>query len=465
MESIAQAQTQANTRYALLTSTLASFFTPFMGSSINLAIPAIGTEFQAGALSLNWVVSAFLLTSAAFLLPFGRLADLYGRKKVFLAGVAGYAVFSALSAAASSLTMLITMRALQGISSAMIFSTAVAILISVFPPSERGRVLGFNAAAVYAGLSSGPFLGGFITHYWGWRSLFVINAAAAVITLALGLTKLQGEWVGAEGEKFDLLGSILSTCSLAAVIYGASSLSSGPINKWFLVVGLVGVFIFIWQERNTRFPLLNVNLFTSNAAFAFSNLAALINYSATFAVGFLLSLYLQVAKGLDAEKAGFILLLQPLVQVILSPLAGRLSDTIEPRIVASIGMALSSLGLLIFSWLTSQSSLALVAANLALLGLGFGLFSSPNTNAVMSSVPKTYYGVASSTLATMRLLGQAFSMAVVALIFGLYFRDGQINAAATPLLVKSMHISFLTFTVCSLLGIWASLARGQIHSD
>ncbi|MGB9860362.1 MAG: MFS transporter, partial [Moorellaceae bacterium] len=164
MESIAQAQTQANTRYALLTSTLASFFTPFMGSSINLAIPAIGAEFQAGALSLNWVVSAFLLTSAAFLLPFGRLADLYGRKKVFLAGVAGYAVFSALSAAASSLGMLIIMRALQGISSAMIFSTAVAILISVFPPSERGRVLGFNAAAVYAGLSSGPFLGGFITH-------------------------------------------------------------------------------------------------------------------------------------------------------------------------------------------------------------------------------------------------------------------------------------------------------------
>lgn len=457
------AQTQTDHRYTLLVSTLASFLTPFMGGSINLAIPAISAEFQAEALSLNWVVSAFLLTSAAFLLPFGRLADLHGRKKVFLVGLAGYTIFSLLSALALSLPFLIAMRAFHGISCAMIFSTAVAILISVFPPKDRGKVLGINAAAVYAGLSTGPFLGGVLTHYLGWRFLFAVNTLLGLLTLGIGLTKLKGEWAGTEGEKFDLLGSLLSTSSLAAVIYGASTFSLGTINKWLFFLGLIGIVMFILQEKSTQSPLLNVRLFSSNATFAFSNLAALINYSATYAVGFLLSLYLQVAKGLDPQAAGLILLIQPVVQVLLSPLAGRLSDSIEPRIVASAGMALTSLGLFIFSLLTSQSSLALVVANLALLGLGFGLFSSPNTNAVMSSVPKAYYGVASSTLGTMRLLGQAFSMAIVAIIFSLYFKGIQISPAVAPLLVKSMHMAFLIFTVFSLGGIFASLARGQIH--
>lgn len=456
-------QTQPNPRYILLASTLASFLTPFMGSSINLAIPAISAEFQAEALSLNWVVSAFLLTSAAFLLPFGRLADLYGRKKMFLAGLAGYTIFSLLSALSPSLPFLIAMRALHGISSAMIFSTAVAILISVFPPKDRGKVLGINAAAVYAGLSTGPFLGGLITHYLGWRFLFGMTTVLGLLTLGIGLTRLKGEWVGAEGEKFDLVGSFLSISSLAAVIYGASTFSLGTISKWLFFLGLLGIVMFVWQEKSTQFPLLNVHLFISNTAFTFSNLAALINYSATFAVGFLLSLYLQVAKDLDPQAAGLILLIQPVVQVLLSPLAGRLSDSIEPRIVASAGMALTSLGLFIFFLLTSQSSLALVMANLVLLGLGFGLFSSPNTNAVMSSVTKAYYGVASSTLGTMRLLGQAFSMAVVAIIFSLYFKGIQISPAVAPLLVKSMHMAFLIFTVFSLGGIFASLARGQIH--
>ncbi|MDN5347381.1 MAG: hypothetical protein PWP65_945 [Clostridia bacterium] len=456
-------QAQAEPRYTLLAATLASFLTPFMGSSINLAIPAIGAEFQAEALTLNWVVTAFLLTSAAFLLPIGRLADLYGRKRIFLTGIASYTLFSLLSAASPSLPFLILMRALHGISCSMIFGTAVAILTSAYPAKERGRVLGINAAAVYAGLSTGPFLGGILTHYLGWRSLFGVNALVGLITMIIAFTKLEGEWVGAKGEKFDLPGSALSILSLVALIYGSSTFSLGAQNKWFLLLGIIGLLVFILHENSTRFPLLNVRLFSSNTAFAFSNLAALINYSATFAVSFLISLYLQVVKGLNPQTAGLILLTQPLVQVFLSPLAGRLSDKIEPRIISSAGMALTSLGLFVFALVTPSSPINLVIGNLVLLGLGFSLFASPNTNAVMSSVSKAHYGIASSTLGTMRLLGQAFSMAIVAIIFSFYFRGMKITPAATPFLTKGMHAAFLTFGALSVGGIFASLARGKIH--
>ncbi|GFN22483.1 MFS transporter [Thermanaeromonas sp. C210] len=459
-----ESQQLASSRsYALLVCTLASFLTPFMGSSINLAIPAIGAEFHAEALSLNWVVSAFLLTSAAFLLPLGRLADLYGRRKMFLGGLAGYTLFSFLSTLAPSLPFLIVARALHGISCAMIFSTAVAILISTFPAHSRGRVLGINAAAVYAGLSAGPFLGGIITHYLGWRFLFGINALVGLVTLVIAWAKLRGEWVGAHGEKFDWAGSLLSVLSLAAVIYGASTFSLGALSRWLFFVGLGGILLFVWQEARAPFPLLNVRLFRGNPAFTFSNLAALINYSATYAVGYLLSLYLQVAKGLDSQTAGLILLVQPVVQVLLSPVAGQLSDRVEPRIVASAGMGLTSLGLLVLSTLRLQSPIPLIVANLLLLGFGFALFSSPNTNAVMSSAPRAYYGVASSILGTMRLLGQAFSMAIVTIMFNLYFRGIQIAPQHADLLVKSMNLSFIAFTVFSVGGIFASLARGQIH--
>ncbi|KUK12487.1 MAG: Drug resistance transporter, EmrB/QacA subfamily [Moorella sp. 60_41] len=461
MEESRQLTTGRN--YALLVCTLASFLTPFMGSSINLAIPTIGAEFHAEALSLNWVVSAFLLTSAAFLLPLGRLADLYGRKKMFLGGLAGYTLFSLLSALAPTLPFLIVTRALHGISCAMIFSTAVAILISTFPAHSRGRVLGINAAAVYAGLSAGPFLGGIITHYLGWRFLFGANALVGLFTLAVAGAKLEGEWVGVRDERFDWAGSLLSVLSLAAVIYGASTFSLGAFTKGLFFAGLAGILLFAWQESRAPFPLLNVRLFKGNPAFTFSNLAALINYSATYAVGYLLSLYLQIAKGLDAQTAGLILLIQPVVQVLISPIAGQLSDRVEPRIVASTGMGLTSLGLLVLSTLSLQSPLLLVAAILLLLGVGFALFSSPNTNAVMSSAPKAYYGVASSILGTMRLLGQAFSMAIVTVMFNLYFRGIQISPQNADLLVKSMSLSFIAFTVFSVGGIFASLARGQIH--
>lgn len=456
-------QARTTPLHALFVTSLSSFLTPFMSSSISVAIPSIGAEFGADVLTVNLLVTVFLTSLAAFLLPFGRLADLYGRKKVFLVGVLGYTFFSLFSAQASSITVLILAYALQGVGGAMILSTSVAILTSAFEARERGKVLGINATAVYMGLSVGPFLGGTLTYNLGWRSIFGLNCLVGLVTLGIALTKLKGEWLGTSGEKFDLAGSLLSASSLTAIIYGGSTFSLGDVNKVLFFLGLVGIVAFILKEKSTKFPLLNIGLFISNRAFTFSNLAALINYSVTYATALLLSFYLQLVRHLDPQAAGLVLLVQPLFQVVVSPLAGRLSDRVEPRIVASIGMALNSVGLFIFALLTPQSSLGLVAGNLVLMGIGFGLFSSPNTNAVMSAVSRAHYGVAASTLGTMRFLGQAFSMAVSATVFAVYLKGFQIATAPAAFLVQSMTVIFSVFAVLSVSGVAASLARGEIH--
>ena len=448
-------------RSALLAATLASFLTPFMGSSVNIALPSIGREFAMDAVLLSWVATSYLLAAAMFLVPFGRIADIHGRKRIFTYGILVYTVSSLLSAISTSAIMLICFRVLHGIGSAMIFGTGVAILTSVFPPRERGKALGINVAAVYLGLSLGPFLGGFLTQYLGWRSIFLVNVPLGLIVIAVVL-KLKGEWAEAKGEKFDFTGSVIYSITLVAVIYGISLLPAMQ-GGLLIMIGVLGISAFVKWEMKVESPVFNMNLFRNNTVFALSNLAALINYSATFAVGFLLSLYLQYVKGFAPQNAGLVLVSQPVIMAIFSPFAGRLSDRAEPRIVASIGMALTTAGLFLLSFLNEKTALEFLLASLILLGFGFALFSSPNTNAVMSSVEKRYYGVASATLGTMRLTGQMLSMGIAMMIFAIYIGRVQITPEYYPLFLKSMKSAFIISAVLCFGGIFASLARGKVR--
>jgi len=451
-----------NQQAALIVATLTSFLTPFMASSVNIALPSIGKEFAMNAVLLSWIATSYLLSAAMFLVPFGRIADIYGRKKIFTYGILLYAISSLLSAIAPSAIWLITFRILQGIGGAMMFGTAIAILTSVFPIGERGKALGFNVAAVYTGLSLGPFVGGFLTQHLGWRSIFLTNCFLAVIVVGLVFWKLKGEWAGAIGEKFDFLGSVILSITIVSVMYGFSLLPA-LTGVWLVLLGILGMIAFVRWETKVEYPVLNISLFGNNRVFAFSNLAALINYSATSAISFLLSLYLQYTKGLTPQDAGLILVSQPVVMAIFSPLAGRLSDKIEPRIVASAGMALTVVGLLLFTFLNSTTDLAFIIFSLVLLGFGFALFSSPNTNAVMSSVEKRFYGVASATLGTMRLTGQMLSMGIAMLVFALYLGRAQITPEKYPAFLTSTKTAFIIFAVLCFGGIFASLSRGKVR--
>lgn len=445
---------------ATIVAAMAAFLAPFVGSAVNVALPAISSEFALDAVSRYWVNIAFLVVAAVFLVPFGKVADLYGRKKVFATGLLIYTMASLLCGLARSAPGLIGGRALQGLGSAMIFGTGVAILTSVFPPGERGQALGLNVAVTYLGLSLGPVLGGILTQQLGWRSIFLAVALLGVGAFVLTLWKLKGEWAEERTEHFDLVGAVIYGLALIALILGLSKLPTLP-GTLLLGGSVVGLIIFARWETSVASPVLNLSLFRSNRVFAFSNLAALVNYSATFAVGVLLSQYLQYIKGLTAQQAGFILLAQPAVMALCSWFTGWLSDRVEARILASAGMGVTTVGLVLLAFLSSQMALSFVISCLVLLGLGFALFSSPNTNAVMGSVERRFYGVASATLATMRSVGQTFSQGIVILIFALVIGEVAITPEVYPQFLVASRIAFGVFAGLCCGGVFASLARGS----
>ncbi len=446
----------------LIVTSVCAFLTPFSSSAINMALPSIGKEFSASAIILGWIATSFLLATAVFLVPFGRLADIHGMKKMTVSGLILYSLSSTIAAVSISTIMLLVARVIQGIAGAMILSSSTALLVMAYPPRQRGQVLGINVACVYSGLSLGPFLGGVLTQTTGWRSIFWVITGLSLIAVILTLFLVRNEWATARGEKFDLTGSIVYGIGLIALIWGLSQLPNltGFIS---IIAGISTLAGFIVRELNISSPVLNINLFIKNRVFGLSNLAALINYASTFAVTFLLSLYLQYIKAMTPANAGMVILLMPVLQAIFSPFTGRFSDIIEPRILASSGMALTVIGLLMLVFLDSDTSTVYLIISLAILGVGFALFSSPNTNAVMSSIGKESLAIASATLATMRLIGQMFSMGIAMLVLATIMGNLQILPEFYPQFQLSVRYSFVIFTLLCFGGIFASMARGKVH--
>ncbi|NMB79186.1 MAG: MFS transporter [Methanomicrobiales archaeon] len=447
----------------LLVASLSSFLVPYTGSSITVALPALAAQFGADAVTLGWITSTYILSAAILIIPFGRYADIVGRRKIFLWGVGIFTIASLACAFSPSAGILIASRFLQGVGGALLFATSLAMVTQVFGPGERGTAIGITIATVYTGLSIGPFLGGVLTDRFGWPSIFLVNVPIGLLVLALTLHGVRHEWADAAGEQFDYRGAIIYAVMVFSLTYGLLLLPE-PAGLLFIAASLVGAGLFIWQERKTQSPLMDLSVFSGNRTFVFSNIAAMINYGATFGVGVLLSLYLQYIRGFTAETAGLILVAQPVVQVICSLIAGRLSDRIEPRVLATAGMAFTTTGLLIFVFLSPATPLVVIIGTLMILGLGYGTFSPPNTNAIMSSVGKEHLGIASGMNATMRYLGQLLSMAIAMFTFAVFIGPGAITPDAYPALMTSVTVAFGAFMTLGLIGIAASFVRGTIHA-
>jgi MFS family permease len=306
---------------ALFVSAMSAFLTPFMVSSMNIVLPSIAADFRMNAMIMSWVITSYILSSAVFLVPFGRLSDIIGRKKVFFTGLCIFtAVTFTIALIPARSPLLILLRSLQGFGSAMIFGTGMTIIISVFPPSERGRVLGINVACVYLGLAIGPFIGGLMTQHFTWRSIFILTSAIGIALIALVALKLKGEWADARGEKFDITGSVVYGLSLVCLMYGFSKLP----NAWAFLLTAAGaalMALLVFLEKRTEYPVLNFSLFRKNRVYSLATSSALINYSSTFAVGFLMSLYLQTVRGMSPFQAGTVMLIQPALQTVFSPFA------------------------------------------------------------------------------------------------------------------------------------------------
>lgn len=439
---------------------ITSFVNPFLGAAVNIALPEIGKEFSMNAITMGWVAMSFLLSSAVFLVPFGKIADIAGRKKIFLYGNIIVTFASVLCALSSSTLMLLGSRVIQGIGSSMMFGTGMAIITSAFPPHERGKAIGINVSAVYVGLAVAPVLGGLLTQYLGWRSLFYITVPFGLFVILMTIFAVKAEWAEAKGEKFDYTGSLIYIVAVSLFMYGFSKL---PQNYAIALtcIGLFGIIAFIYTQLKVPFPVLNIKLFSQNRVFAFANLAALINYAATFAITFLLSLYLQYIKGLSPRDAGFLLVTQPAAMAVMASFSGRLSDKYDSRILSSIGMSIIVVGLIMLSFIHDQTEKQYIILSLLILGTGFGLFSSPNTNSIMSSVEKKFLGVASATVGTMRLTGQMLSMGIATLIIHLFIGEAKITPENHLFFIKSVRISFMLFSILCFFGVFASLARGK----
>lgn len=441
---------------------ITSFMGTFLISSINIALPDIEKTFDLNALELSWIVTAFLLSSAMFLLPVGRWGDLTGIRRLFKIGVIVFTLSSLICGLVGNGFWLIFFRFVQGVGAAFSSTTGPAILVSAFLPKHRGRVLGMSVAAVYLGLAFGPFAGGFLTQYLGWRSIFIISSLLGLLATIVAFLFLgKDEIAPRETKKINLRGTLFYMLGLVSLVYGSSQIPA--FFGWgLMILGSLFLVIFWFLETRSSFPVIDTKLFTGNRLFAYSNIAALINYSATFAIVFLLSLYLQKIQNLNPRDAGLILVAQPIIMAIFSPIAGRLSDRIQPRFLTSIGMTMCTLGLAGFVFLNATTPLWIIICLLIWLGLGFALFSSPNMSTIMGSVPKNAYGQASGTASTMRVLGQIVSMTIVTLFFAGLFGKIAVKTVNDDVFISAVRYGFASFALISLIGIYFSFNRGNV---
>ncbi|MCL6521813.1 MAG: MFS transporter [Firmicutes bacterium] len=392
---------------------------PVDGSVSNVIMPVIARQYGVGLAAVSWVVMVYLLVVGSALLSFGRLGDMWGYRRIFRAGLGVFTVGSALSGAAPTFPLLLVARVVQALGAAMFMAVGPAILTAVFPAGERGRALGLNGMAVAAGLALGPTLGGTLTDLVNWRAVFYINLPIGAAAL-LWTGRVLPASARRREERFDLAGALLALAGLGGLLLAASEGESwgwsSPATLLAASGGAVLGFLFVLWERRVPEPMLDLSLFRSRT-FSAATAAGLLSFMTQFVLTFLVPFYLQQLLGLDPLRAGLVMTAHPLMVLILAPLAGALSDRIGTRALASAGLALSGLGLLLLTGLGSAAPPWQVAWRMAVYGLGTGIFQAPNNSAVMGAAPRSRLGVASSVLATVRNVGMVLGVAVADLVF------------------------------------------------
>jgi EmrB/QacA subfamily drug resistance transporter len=457
----------------LVIASIASFMAPFDISIVNLALPAITDSLRASFTDLILISTTYLVVIASFQTSFGRLGDRSGMRRVFIAGVAIFTIGSLLAGLSQGIPELLSFRILQGLGAAMMSAISGALVVAAFPIAERGRALGINLGAVYTGLTVGPVAGGILVTAFGWRSIFYVNVPIGIITIIMAFLYLEETASTQNKSRFDFPGAFTFTTFLATLLLTLSGLGLPAWEFWALIVASVLSFVgFVIQERRPGIlPLMDLRLFTQNRPFAAGNATALLNYITSSGALLVMSLYLQEILGYSPITAGVVLLAQPVVMVITAPISGALSDKVSARVLSSIGMLTRVVAFLFLAQLGTSSSGVVIWLPLMFLGLGHALFSSPNTNSVMSSVPREEIGLASGTLGTVRSAAQSMGVAIMGGVIaaslppGAYALLSSGGSGATShiaqLFVSGMHAAFILAAILSAIGVFTSLVRGR----
>ena len=438
----------------LLICTVLSFFTVFAFNGVMIVIPSIATEYGMNNIVQNWVTIIFLLIVAIISVPAGQIAGKYGLKKITIISITLFLITSIINIFAISSEMFLICRLILGITNAFINVTSMAMVVSAFKPQNRGKALGINITGVYLGLSFSPVISGILNYQFGWRSVILFAIPFLLILLILLLTKVDDEWITFKDIPLDFKGSIIYGIGMLLFIYGFTILNQ-TTGIILTIAGMLILILFAYTELRCDYPVFDVRFF-KNREFSAANFASLSAYLATFAVVTILNYHLQYIKGYDSQVSGLILIIAPVCQVIIAPIAGRLSDRYVPQILAAIGMTLGTISLILFSFLDTGSSLTFLIISMIIYGVGFGLFSPPNTNVIMGSVPPKDTSIASASVAVMRTLGQTMSMGILTLVFAFIMGNVPIIPEYYPLLIFSSQVTCLICIVLCIASVFAS---------
>lgn len=446
--------------YVIFVSFITSFFAVFLSNGVIIGVPAIANDFAMNNVIQNWVPTILFLVVAVFTVPAGQISGKFGVKKSLTMGILVYLIGSAGAALSFSTESFLIFRIFQGAGMAFLNVSAMAMVVSAVKPQNRGKALGFTVTGVYLATSLSPVICGFLVHNLGWRSMFYFVIPFLALCIILIVLKIPGEWKTYEKDKIDKTGSILYALGILAFIYGFTALTN--INGIILtVIGIILLIVFAIYELKQKTPVFNMNLF-KNSKFTSSNIAALCSYLAIMAVTTIINYHLQYVRGFDAQISGLILIITPIIMAIIAPNAGKLSDKIHPQKLAATGMTIAVIGLGILTFLNENMPIYFLILAMILEGIGMGLFSSPNMNAIMSSVPLKDAPTASASQATMRTIGQTMSLGLLTLIFALIMGNLKLSPQYANMIVQSSQIICGICTMACMIGIFASLVG--IHS-
>jgi len=441
---------------------IGTFMSALDGSVVNTVLPVITEYFKSDVATIEWVVTVYLLVVSGVLLSFGRLGDMRGNKTVYVWGFVIFVAGSALSGLSPAPVYLIGSRAFQALGAAMLFANSPAILTKTFPASQRGQALGLQGTMTYLGLTTGPFLGGWLADTFSWHAVFFINLPVGLLALYLSWRVIPKDRPAEVEKGFDLTGSFTFMAGLVALLLGLNQGSSwgwlSPLTLGLIAGSFVILGIFVWIESSTPAPMLDLSLFR-HRVFNMSTISPVLNYVCVYGVLFLMPFYLIQGRGLSAAQAGLILTAQPLVMALMAPLAGTLSDRVGSQIPTTLGMLILSGGLFLLSRLTVTSPFIHVILGLAVSGLGVGLFVAPNNSALMGAAPKSRQGIASGVLALARNVGMVLGIGLTGAIFTTFLSRGDPNLPGV--LVPAVGAGFLFASGVALLAAIASFARGD----
>ena len=450
-----------------------SFMGPLDGSIVNTVLPEITRSFGTDISIAQWVPTVYLLTVSCLILLYGRLGDIIGYRKVFLIGLSCFTVASMLCGLSQSIWMLIGFRALQGLAAGMTMAVGIAIITAAFPPRERGKALGIYAVSIAAALGLGPTLGGLIAEYLSWRYVFFVNVPIGLLAI-FWCYRVVPQGVTKPGQRLDWYGAFTAFVFLASLLLFANR---GQDWGWgsaaiisLLAVAVISAAAFLWVERRTEQPMLNLGLFKSRV-FSFASLSALVNFMALYALIFVTPFYLAYVLGFSILKVGLVMAAAPVATLFVAPLSGVLSDRIGTRPFAVGGMCICAVGLFLMSGLGAASSVPDVIWRLVICGIGSGMFQSPNNSAIMGSVPVMRLGVASGMISTMRTVGMVLGIAVVgAVLYNLApvaasGNLGQITGADAGEFMDGLRWAYISGAIIAAIAAVTSLAAVTRHSE